>query len=203
MKQRVISEAVVLRLLHGSRVEVRPHKEAKALIICDDTQPKAKVINVENDTQEMAPNLTVTFANLKFSDGSEQKKMKLQFEMQIAGKNSEVVTVQSDFSEPLIVLTHQTQWEVSEGTLFKHDAFKGKDNQPLKEIPWPQFANALGRHFLRVTQGSRPLSKDDFRYLHSLLDNSHVISIDHLDKFWKRFGKVLYKIRHQKICLSG
>jgi hypothetical protein len=76
--------------------------------------------------------------------------------------------VRSDLSEPLMVLTHQTQWEAAEGALFKVDTFRGLDGvTPQQEIAWARFANALQRHFLRVTQGARPLSRGDLQYLHS------------------------------------
>jgi hypothetical protein len=35
------------------------------------------------------------------------------------------LSLRSDFSEPLIVMTHRSQWEEAEGILLKYDAFKG------------------------------------------------------------------------------
>ena len=123
-----------------------------------------------------------TFPDLKFSEGSEQKRLRLVFDVALVGSTGEGAQMRSDMTEPLIVLTHQTQWELSEGHLFRHEAFRAVDGNAVNEITWPRLANCLQRHFLRcslhyvilvpltlirVTQGARPLSRDDLWYLHS------------------------------------
>lgn len=137
--------------------------------VCRQGAKPLKLITIENDVAEIGPDRLVHFGTLKFSEGSEQKRVRLAFDMQVATANGQTFAVRSDFSEPTIILTHQTQWEASEGALFRYDAFRGLDGHPQPQITWPRFANSLQRHFLRVTLGSRPLSHEDLRYLHSRL----------------------------------
>ena len=105
--------------------------------------------HAQSDTAEMAVDGSTLFANLKFSEGSEQKRLRLAFEVSVGGSNAEATQLRSDLTEPLIVLTHQTQWELSEGVLFRHEAFRSADGNSVADITWQRMANCLQRHFLR------------------------------------------------------
>jgi len=151
---------------------------------------------------------TAKFLELQFKMGSGVRKVKLQFEVNIemAGNFSlreppvqgEPCALRSDFSEPLIVMTHRSQWEEAEGILLKYDAFKGPGNQMQIQIPWSQFANALQRHYFRVVSTPRPLASKDLDYLHGKFGDTDVISLNDFDTFWKWFGKVSKQIHLQK-----
>lgn len=101
---------------------------------------------------------------LKFLTGTRKSCVNLRFVVQVKTNNHSSTTIESNTSQPFIVITNDCQWEGSEGTLLKNEAF----NDQI-EIPWAQFVNILQRHFLKATrqspiQPTRPLSLYDFRY---------------------------------------
>jgi hypothetical protein len=113
-----------------------------------------------------------------------------------------VHTIESDLSNPFIVITNECQWEESEGILLKKDAFGEQ-----AEVSWPQFANVLQRHFLRATRQdlirpTRQLSNFDFEYLNqTFFEGLQMIGQKSYDAFWEWFGKAVQKLRYQRhIC---
>lgn len=90
-----------------------------------------------------------------------------------------------------------TQWEQSEGGLVRQEVFPAELSGD-GYTTWPQLANALQRHFLRVTQGSRPLSHSDLAYLRARIGHGERLNVAEFESFWRWFGKVLYKIRHHR-----
>lgn len=66
------------------------------------------------------------------------------------------------------------------------------------QVPWSVFANALQRHYLRVTASPRPLSTRDLANLHHRLGDESRVSLNDFDNFWKWFGKVSKQIHLQK-----
>jgi len=53
------------------------------------------------------------------------------------------VTVESELSDPLIVISNESQWVTSIGALIKQEAFSGN-----LQISWEKFANTLQLYFL-------------------------------------------------------
>jgi len=111
----------------------------------------------------------------------------------------ESVTIESELSNPFIVITNECQWSEAEGTLIKKEAFGGH-----LEVPWPQFANTFHVHFVRATRQdvnrpSRTLSSEDMKYLHERwFASKATVTVKDFEKFWKWFGKSLHLIRYQK-----
>ena len=92
------------------------------------------------------------------------------------------VDVESEMTEPFVIITNQKQWEAGEGTLLRSEAFSEHvpiqlvltqpvDNHAMQvEVSWAKFANALQKQFLRATKQhsvtpSRCLSTYDLQYL--------------------------------------
>ncbi|EGC30866.1 hypothetical protein DICPUDRAFT_157342 [Dictyostelium purpureum] len=72
--------------------------------------------------------------------------------------------VESVQSNPVIVITNESQWAEAAGKLLIADAFNSKD-----EIPWELFANILQSHILTATHQSseikRKLHSWEFEYI--------------------------------------
>lgn len=116
--------------------------------------------------------------------------------------NTSIPPVESEMSNPAIIITNECQWEGSLGMLMKRDAFGGK-----LEISWALFANTLQHYFLIATKQDpckpkRPLSSFDFSYLHARFFNGrNTIKQPEFDAFWAWFGKVIHLVRFQKhVC---
>jgi len=135
----------------------------------------------------------------------EKNAVTLRFGIQVQvgqGPTAQTLTVESEASQPFIVITNECQWEESEGTLIKKDAF----GEQL-EVPWTSFANVLQKHFLRATRQdpirpTRCLSHADLDYIHKLFFGGHpLITQKSYDAFWTWFGKGIQKLRYQRhIC---
>lgn len=106
---------------------------------------------------------------MKFLVGSRKHAITIRFSMivqvgQAAAAQS--ATIESEASNPWVVITNECQWEEAEGLLIRKEAFTEQEN-----VPWISFANILHRHFLRATRQDmlrpqRPLSAHDIQYLH-------------------------------------
>jgi len=108
--------------------------------------------------------------------------------------------LESNMSQPFVVMTNENQWDYSAGLLLKRDTFENNQN----EVSWPQFANYLQIHFLRATRQDvakpmRALCAEDFEYLFTeKFNRKMMLTQKDVDIFWEWFGPALHKIRHQK-----
>jgi hypothetical protein len=209
-KEKKMQEMVECRLLIASRATARPLSKVCAYLIADDPQakgvPKKEQITVQNDAQELSSERVARFTDMEFKTGTGVRKVKMQFEVTVeiavalSGGRShppEQLSLRSDLSEPLIVMTHRSQWEEAEGALLKYDAFRLSGTHMQSSVNWTTLANAIQRHYLRVTEAPRPLAPADLDYLRSKLP-AGVTKQDQFDAFWKWFGRVSKAIHLQK-----
>lgn len=170
-----------------------PHITASLLL---DNGAAGNVSFLDGNTQPIDPATGIARFPLRFPKGTRKSIGYLKFGMSLG-----LSAVESEMSDPLIIITNECQWENSIGTLIKKDAFGGR-----LEISWELFANTLQLYFLVATKQDirhpkRPLSGFDFTYLHSKFFASHTITQSAFDKFWNWFGKIVHPLRFQKhIC---
>lgn len=199
-------DPVVVQLLCGANVEFQSFSQMKVAMVWENHQSKANnQKNIDCDTQTVDAFNRVAKWHLKFLNGTRKNSVTLRFGMQVqvSQPNGPVtVTVESHSTRPFIVITNECQWEESEGTLLKKDAFGEQ-----AEIPWPQFANVLQRHFLRATRQdavtpTRSLSQTDFEYIHvKFFGGQATITPKAYVSFWTWFGKTIKKLRYQRHIL--
>jgi hypothetical protein len=163
-------DPVVVQLLSGANVELQSFSKMKVVMIWENHQAKTNTQKmIECDTQPIDAFRRQVKWNLKFLNGTRKNSVTLRFGIQVQvvqGSSSASVTVESNSSQPFIVITNECQWEESEGTLLRRDAFGDQ-----QEVTWPYFANMLQRHFLRATRQdpirpTRCLCQTDFEYIH-------------------------------------
>jgi len=174
-----------------------PHVTATLLL---ENGPAGNVCFLESNTQPLDTNGVARFP-LLFPVGTRKSVVHLKFGMPLSNGNG-APAVESEMSEPLVIITNECQWEGSLGTLIKKDAFGGK-----LEISWPLFANTLQHYFLVATKQDmhnpkRPLSQFDFNYLQGkYFGNRNTITQSAFDLFWSWFGKIVHVVRYQRhIC---
>jgi len=199
-------DPVVVQLLCGANVEFQSFSQMKVAMVWENHQSKANnQKNIDSDTQTVDAFNRVAKWHLKFLNGTRKNSVTLRFGMQVQvtqPNGAVTVTVESHSTRPFIVITNECQWEESEGTLLKKDAFGEQ-----AEIPWPQFANVLQRHFLRATRQdavspTRSLSQTDFEYIHHKFFGSQAtITPKSYNSFWGWFGKTIKKLRYQRHIL--
>merc|ERR1712137_120667 len=199
-------DAVVVQLLSGANVEFQSFSQMKVAMVWENHQSKANnQKNIDSDTQTVDAFNRVAKWHLKFLNGTRKNSVTLRFGMQVQvsqPSGAVTVTVESHSTRPFIVITNECQWEESEGALLKKDAFGEQ-----AEIPWPQFANVLQRHFLRATRQdaispTRCLSDTDFDYIHTKFFGGHAtITPKAYTSFWTWFGKTIKKLRYQRHIL--
>lgn len=128
--------------------------------------------------------------------------VKFSANVQLSG--GPMLTLESNLSNPFVIITNECQYEESDGILLKATAF-GTQNDAM--VAYPFFANLLQRHFLRGTKQDpvkpqRFLSKSELAYLNQKFFNGRqVITAKMYDEFWAWFGKGLQKLRYQRHLL--
>jgi len=154
---------------------------------------------IEYETQPMDAIKGIAKFPIKFLAGTRKSCVTLRFVMQVKVGSVISRSIESNSSQPFIVITNDCQWEGSEGTLLKNDAFSEQI-----EIQWPHFVNILQRHFLRATrqlplQPARALSMYDFEFLNKqFFGDKQILSHKHYDSFWTWFGKSLQTLRYKR-----
>eukprot|EP01102_Stenamoeba_stenopodia_P007062 TRINITY_DN1973_c0_g1_i1.p1 TRINITY_DN1973_c0_g1~~TRINITY_DN1973_c0_g1_i1.p1 ORF type:complete len:620 (+),score=154.28 TRINITY_DN1973_c0_g1_i1:310-2169(+) len=196
-------DPITVLFMKGGKTEVMPNGKVKATLIFDDYQGKKQTLEVQQDTQELDNSNQAVFSNLRFPSGTRMKTARLQFTLDVkySDRTGSVTTgmIESDTTAPFIVVTNESQWDLAAGALLKKEAF-----EQGRELQWAHFANILQFHYLRATRQSisqpqRPLSREELDYFQrEKFSRKQIITQKDFDKFWEWFGKVLYKIRHQK-----
>ncbi len=112
-----------VQLLTSSGVSVQQVSQVKASMLTDVASSKGATKMLESDTSVLDANRTAKFP-LKFMSGTKKAPAQVRFgmQLQLAGYPSPI-TVESNSSAPLVVITNECQWEGSAGTLLKREAF--------------------------------------------------------------------------------
>jgi len=176
----------------------------------EENQPASKKskrnsLSIQNDQQPLSTSGTARFPDLRFVHGTRLKIAVLKFtlEVQYIQPNGTVhnAILESNKSNPFVVMTNENQWESSAGNLLKYYVFQ---NLAVSEVPWCRFANYLQNHYLRATRQdlaspARPLSRYDLDYIQmNQFNGATTVTSQTFAKFWDWFGKVMHSIRHQK-----
>lgn len=208
-KEQLSEDSLVLRLIQGSCVKVKAASPVKAVLIMENhpiaSHKSAGVKDekmLEGEIQPFDINQGVAKFPLTFLKGTRKNTVNLRFSLQLEAEQAGASfssTIESNSSQPFVVMTNQKQWEACEGTLLKKDAFGER-----LEIPWPQFANALSKQFLRATkqdptQPTRYLSHYDFEYIRNkFFGGENSVTQKDFDAFWSWFGKCVQVLRYQR-----
>jgi hypothetical protein len=195
-------------LFCGPKTEAKAISKVKGNLVYEDYNARKNNFTVVNDTQDLDSQGEAPFNDIRFPHGTRLKMVRLQFSVQIqhllpGATSPTILTLESNTSEPFIVMTNENQWEFSAGILLKKEAFDGR-----VEISWPRFANTLQLHYLRATRQdvgnpARPLSKEDLDYVFTCkFFSKSSLNQKEFEEFWEWFGKALHKIRHQKSFCS-
>eukprot|EP01112_Ceratiomyxa_fruticulosa_P021758 TRINITY_DN7779_c0_g1_i1.p1 TRINITY_DN7779_c0_g1~~TRINITY_DN7779_c0_g1_i1.p1 ORF type:complete len:658 (-),score=121.45 TRINITY_DN7779_c0_g1_i1:165-2138(-) len=205
--KQLSEEQLTVNLLTGAQPNFQLVSAVRATLICDTHNPSnsktgAPVNPLEMDSQPASLQHKITAFPLKFLQGTRKASVNIKFGVSVRGPSGQQTTIESNTSNPFVVITNECQWEGSAGTLLKKDAFGGS-----LEIPWPQFVNSLQRHFLLATKQDpvrpkRPLSVYDFQYINTQFFGSRsIIHQKDYDAFWNWFGKSMQTLRYQRhIC---
>eukprot|EP01133_Synstelium_polycarpum_P003844 gene3844-4438_t len=192
---------LVVQILTGARSNFHINGPVKATLLCDShpTTKNNPQQLLEMDTQPIYPASLTAHFPLKFLTGTRKSSVNLKFGVNIRDMDNVTTAVESDCSNPFVVITNECQWEGSAGVLLKKDAFDGQ-----LEISWAQFINTLQRHFLIATKQDpvrpkRPLSQFDFKYIQEhYFSNRSIIHQQDFDRFWNWFGKSMQTLRYQR-----
>jgi len=196
-KQIHPEDMLQVQLITGATLQIQSFSPVRASLVVDGPSTTQK--QLEGDVQNLDPRTRIAKFPLKFVQGTKKAPVNVRFAMQIQiATHSSAVTVESNSSSPLVVITNECQWEGSAGTLLKKESF------PSGQIPWPRFANTLQHHFLKATRQElseprRILSPYDMNYLHTkFFDAKDMIGQKDFDMFWEWFGKSMQKLRYQR-----
>jgi len=111
---------VLMRLWAGANVDLTCVSKVKASIVCESNIWKGKVAkkSMNDDTKLIEVHQSIVQLQPKFLTGTRKNTVNLRFS--VAVRSQEVVhTVESDLSNPFIVITNECQWAEAEGTLIK------------------------------------------------------------------------------------
>lgn len=183
-----------------------PQNAAFGPVVCrvanDSSQSSEQKIFI-NETQPIDFLTNSASFPLKLTQGTRRAKVHVLFALQISITDSKGTKsshlIESEISNPFVVITNESQWDATEEVLFKWDLF-----DKYQEISYSYFCNVLQRHFILVTKQDlshpkRSLSLDDFDYIYEhYFKNVSRIKLQHVTTFWSWFGKTLKELKYQR-----
>ena len=201
-------EPLTVQIITAPKSNCRPIGLVTSTFKIEEYSPGKNQFEILNSEAEIDEYGTARFHELRFPSGSRKKMVQMQFKVKVkyAHHDSTIgeTILQSIQTKPFIVMTNENQWIDSEFDLFKYAAFKDANS-----ISWFKFANVLQDRYLRATRQDlkdpqRPLSQRELHYLwySKYLNGKSQITLNDFESFWKWFGQVMHKIRHQKPFVS-
>lgn len=148
-----IADTVVAKIMDNNRMEYN-HAGAK------------EKLRIENHVQRLeCYQRQATFNSIKINVSSRMMLMHLTFSVKIK-QNKQVMVLESEKTNPVIVITHENQWVESQIKLFTENCF-----QSANRVSWCCFINNFHNQFLTLTKQNktrpdRALSLYEIRYLH-------------------------------------
>eukprot|EP01132_Coremiostelium_polycephalum_P008000 gene8000-9844_t len=158
--------------------------------------------SLENAESPLNQQFETEFKNLKINISTRMTPSHLKFTTfykEKNGKNSK--PIESVPSNPMVVITNESQWAEAAGKLLICDAFGDKD-----EISWELFANILHSHLLTATnqcsEVKRKLHSWEFEYIQKNYFGSKLsITKQETKHFWTKFGPILQTIHFKRHIL--
>lgn len=213
MKNQHVPFSFKLRIVCNSLIEVT----ALGPITATVHSSADKTVRVANNTEPVNGDLTATFSNLIFQDGSWQKLAHLQFQVEVklgirGLPQSEVTAVLcSEFSSPLVVMVHQTQWAESEKQLLLEYALRNPLSPAPSQCSLPFLCNTLRKRIRSITYSQDcflteednipfvvPFSREEVEevvYYHMLLRMKQAINEEDISSLWSSLGAYISSVR--------
>lgn len=116
-----MEEPVIVQLLTGANVIVQQKSEVKAIPNIDNPQSKAAK-PLESDTQRVDEFTNRAKFHLKFLQGSRKNVANMKFSMNVI-VGAHQLTLESNPSQPFVIITNECQYEEAECLLIKSCAF--------------------------------------------------------------------------------
>jgi hypothetical protein len=200
-KQLIEQEIVHVKILKATNVETKVLSQVKAAIVCHNPyNSKTKKPKPVLDTDSSSVDLLSQTAKFQFTfqSGTRKDIANLRFGVQV-DYGAGPVTLESEFSKPLLVMTNESQYGDALKIVFVKDVFAN-----VGEITWNYFANEVQRYFIQATKQdqtrpTRGLSLLDLHYIHqNFFGSASSVNQKNAERFWDWFGKVLRELRYQK-----
>lgn len=205
-KQKTMEEPLVVQLMTGASVNLQSVSPVKVTVNMEGPQVKGSTSkNVETDEEKLDEFQHTAKFHLKFLNGTRKAPATLTFAVQVQLAGMSPITLESNPSNPFVVITNECQYEEAGRMLLKMDCF---GLQGERAASWSYLANKLQRFFLHGTRQDpikpqRYLTKQELMYLNSkCFGGQQMIPVKVFEEFWAWFGKGLQKLRYQRHLCS-
>ena len=145
-KGKLLDKPVTVAILTGSQQTVTPAEHFTLVMDVADTQKPqgGPSVSIASEIPDVG---NATRLKLKMTNGTRMLPTTLKAAIEVSCGRGTVVVLESQPSDPFIVITNENQYEGSNGVLLRNIAFGVHS-----EIPWTRLANELQRHFLLATK---------------------------------------------------
>eukprot|EP00002_Diphylleia_rotans_P033899 TRINITY_DN7248_c0_g1_i1.p1 TRINITY_DN7248_c0_g1~~TRINITY_DN7248_c0_g1_i1.p1 ORF type:complete len:1468 (+),score=271.04 TRINITY_DN7248_c0_g1_i1:61-4464(+) len=193
-----------LKLLRGSNQAITGVGNLKIFVTCDNKTISSLdqncVICWQGKWSLQADSQTVT-VDVESITIREQKvrKICLHFCVEVVAEGKRI-QILSDPSNPMLLITHSSQWSDAFRDIVVDESFAHKDI-----ITFETLANVLTRHFVHSLSTAdespdRPLSREDLEFIHTRkLDGKSTVGREKFLSFWIYFGTVMSTLRKERI----
>jgi hypothetical protein len=151
--------------------------------------------HLKNASKALDVNGSARFDSLMFDESTRMEFVTMQFRAKAPGRSA----IESGVSNPMVVVTNESQWPGAARKLLWQHTFGD-----VESIPWPLFANYLSLLVVVSIYGGietmvRALTPWELRFLHRRwFKSTRVIGRETAIAFWTYFGPVLTALRFKR-----
>ena len=150
------------------------------------------------------PDRQVAFQSIKIMSSSRMNIVALYFHTRVSIRGASTVEIVSQLSNPIVVITNESQWVEAAGKIILNEAFATEEGGGKETAPWPYVINVLNTHFLKITRQNptypkRGLNRGEIEYLHKkFCDGNQQVSVSQVKGLWNWFGEILRTLRFKR-----
>jgi hypothetical protein len=145
-KGKALEDVVAVQLMTGANANIAQTSDVKAVVMMDNPQAKNTTSKpLDSDTERMDEFSRLAKFTFKFNHGTRKSLATIKFNLQMQIAGSQKLNLESNVSNPIVVITNECQYEESDGLLLKTDCFT---NQVLPILITK--SNFLDPHYLAI-----------------------------------------------------
>ena len=197
LKGKPFEDPYVVEVVSGVLVDVKAAGSATATLLCKEIEFDGQTLDHATIEMDAARRVGV-FSQLRPLMSARMNATYVQFFVELSIGGGPVARFKSDFSEPSLIITHDSQWLEAESKMLKLEVFRD-----AKVAPWQRIANALHLRYMRMTKQelkdpARKLTLSDLHYFYHRFFMATTVNVSKFDKFLQWFMPVLQQLRFKR-----
>ncbi len=196
-KGKAFEVPFVMEVIAGVLVDVKVAGDMQASLVSKDMEFDGPTMDHNVSPVDAVKRQTV-FEHLRPIVSARMGMCSVKFEVPLSVGGGKPISFCSEMSDPILIITHDSQWLEAEGKMLKVEGFRDQ-----KMAPWQRLANVIHLRYLRITRQdvknpARRLTLSDLHYFYHRFFMSTSVNAAKFDRFLAWFMSVLQQLRFKR-----